>query len=213
VSLSQDLKTTLGRRFARLVTVAVTRAPGLWPVFRRALRLQFHTLAPRWDMMVSPGQIAPYEAALDAVEPPRRALDLGSGTGVGAFAIARRFPEAEVVGADLAEGMVEQACRKTPPELAGRVRFEVADAARLPYEDGAFDLVGLANMIPFFDELARVVAPGGAVVIAFSNGPGTPIYVPAERLRTGLSGRGFADFADFAAGNGTALLARKAKAA
>jgi ubiquinone/menaquinone biosynthesis C-methylase UbiE len=162
---------------------------------------------------VTPDHIAPYEAALESIGPPRRALDLGTGTGAGAFAIARRFPEAEIVGADLAEGMVEEARLKTPSELAARVRFEVADASRLPYEDGAFDLVGLVNMIPFFDELARVVAPGGAVVIAFSNGPGTPIYVPSERLRSELSGRGFAEFADFAAGNGTALLARKAKAA
>ncbi len=109
--------------------------------------------------------------------------------------------------------MVEQARRKIPPGLAGRVRFEVADASRLPYEDGAFDLVGLSNMIPFFDELARVTAPGGTVVIAFSSGADTPIYVPSERLRAELSRRGFSEFADFEAGNGTALLARKAKAA
>ena len=57
--------------------------------------------------------------------------------------------------------MVEQARQRTPPELAERVRFEQADAAQLPFEDGAFDLVQLANMIPFFDELARVTAPGG----------------------------------------------------
>jgi ubiquinone/menaquinone biosynthesis C-methylase UbiE len=183
--------------------------PALWPVFRRLFRLQFHSLAPRWDTIVSPDHIASYEAALEGVDPPRRALDLGTGTGVGAFAIARRFPEAEVTGADLAEGMVEQARRKIPPELAGRVRFEVADASRLPYEDGVFDLVGLANMIPFYDELARVVSPGGAVAIAFSSGSGTPIYVPRERIRAELAGRGFSEFADFAAGNGTALVARK----
>jgi len=213
VSRLDELKTTMGRRFARLVTVAVTRAPGLWPLFRRALRLQFHTLAPNWDRIVNPEHVASYERALEAVEPPRRALDLGTGTGAGAFTIARRFPEAEVIGADLAEGMVEQARRKIPPGLAGRVRFEVADASRLPYEDGAFDLVGLSNMIPFFDELARVTAPGGTVVIAFSSGADTPIYVPSERLRAELSRRGFSEFADFEAGNGTALLARKAKAA
>ena len=64
-------------------------------------------------------------------------------------------------------------------------------------------------MIPFFDELARVVAPGGWVLFAFSAGPETPIYVPPERLRAELSVRGFMDFAEFAAGNGTALVARK----
>jgi SAM-dependent methyltransferase len=212
VSRREELRTDLGRRFARLVTVAVTRVPALWPVFRRLRRLQFHSLAPRWDTMVNADHVAPYEAALEAVDPPRRALDLGTGTGVGAFAIARRFPEAEVTGADLAEGMIERARGKIPPELSGRVRFEVADASRLPYDDGAFDLVGLANMIPFYDELARVVSPEGAVVFSFSSGSDTPIYVPPERIRAELGSRGFSEFAEFAAGNGTAMVARKGEA-
>jgi ubiquinone/menaquinone biosynthesis C-methylase UbiE len=106
--------------------------------------------------------------------------------------------------------MVAEAKRLTPPEVADRVRFEVADAEKLPYADGSFDLVSLANMIPFFDELARVTAPGGAVVFSFSGGPQTPIYVPPEVLRKQLGTRGFADFADFAAGDGTALAAVKA---
>jgi SAM-dependent methyltransferase len=91
------------------------------------------------------------------------------------------------------------------------VRFEVADASRLPYESGAFDLVTLANMIPFFDELSRVLAPGGHALFAFSGGAGTPIYVPPERLRSELDRRGFAEFAEFDTGRGTALLARKAE--
>jgi ubiquinone/menaquinone biosynthesis C-methylase UbiE len=201
---------TIGQRFARLVTDVVVRRPALWRLFRPITRWQFDRAAPKWDQLRSPGAFGPYEAALAALEtPPRRALDLGTGTGRGAFAIATRFPEAEVVGADIAEEMLSEARRLTPPELASRIRFETADGASLPYEDGAFDLVGLGNMIPFFDELERVVAPGGAVVVAFSGGAQTPIYVPPERLRSELGRRGFADFADFSAGNGTALLARK----
>jgi ubiquinone/menaquinone biosynthesis C-methylase UbiE len=209
VTRLEELQTAAGRRFARLVTVIVTRFPGLWPVFRGLIGKQFDSVAPRWEQLLSSEHLEPYEAALASLDPPARALDLGTGTGLGAFAIARRFPEAEVVGADLAAGMVEEARRRTPPELAGRVRFDVADASRLPYAPGRFDLVALANMIPFFDELARVVAPGGAVVLAFSGGPGTPIYVPPERIRAELGARGFAQFTDFAAGNGTAMVARK----
>lgn len=205
-----DLLIRLGRGFARLTTDAVVRFPGLWRLFRRPLRAQFDHLAADWEEITAgPDHLAPYEAALQAVEPPLRALDLGTGTGAGAFAIARRFPEAEVVGADLAERMLEEARRITPAELAGRVRFEVADASHLPYADGAFGLVALSNMIPFFDELARVVAPGGAVLIAFSSGAETPIYVPDGRIRDELSTRGFSQFAEFEAGNGTALTARK----
>jgi SAM-dependent methyltransferase len=202
---------TLGRKFARLTTNAVVRRPALWRVFRGLMRRQFDAIAPRWETMRMPDSLAPFEAGLAAVEPsPRRALDLGTGTGAGARAIAACFPEAEVVGADLSERMLDEARRTLPPEVAERVRFEVADASRLPYESGAFDLVTLANMIPFFDELSRVLAPGGHALFAFSGGAGTPIYVPAERLRSELERRGFTEFAEFETGRGTALLARKA---
>ena len=204
---------TLGQRFARLATNAVVRRPALWRLFRGPLRRQFDRLAPRWDEIRQPDHLAALELALERVEPaPRRALDLGTGTGDGAFAVAHRFPQVEVVGVDLAESMVAAARRKTAPELAERVRFELGDAAALHFADGAFQLVTLANMIPFFDELARVVAPGGFVVFGFSGGSETPIYVPSARLRAELERRGFADFADAEAGRGTAFLARKAEA-
>lgn len=193
---------TIGRRFARLVTNVVTSRPWLWRLFRAPLRWQFQRLAPRWDAMRAPGHLAALEAALEHVPTPARALDLGTGTGQAAFAIGRRFPDAEVVGVDLAPEMIRVA-----GGLGSGVTFRVADASSLPFEDGAFELVTLANMIPFFDELTRVVAPGGSVVFSFSSGPETPIYVPPERLREELAARGFADFAEFAEGSATALLA------
>jgi SAM-dependent methyltransferase len=205
-----DLERQLGRRFARLATNAVVSRPALWRVFRGPIRKQFDRLAPRWDSMRSEDAFEPLVEALDSLPaPPKQVLDLGTGTGLAAFLLARRFPEAEIVGADVSEQMIEAARRNTPPELAGRVRFEEADASNLPYGDGSFDLVSLVNMIPFFDELARVTAPGGAVVFSFSGGPDTPIWVPPERLRSELEPLGFSDFADFQAGGGTALLARK----
>ena len=206
----RDLEQQLGRKFARLATNAVVRRPGLWRAFRGPIRRQFDRLAPRWDAMRMEDAFAPLNEALDAIPaPPRRVLDLGTGTGLAAFVVARRFPEAEVVGVDVAERMIEVARRNTPPELTVRVRFDQGDAARLPFADGAFELVSLANMIPFFDELGRVTAPGGWLVFSFSGGPGTPIWVPPERLRSELEPLGFSDFAEFEAGGGTALLARK----
>jgi SAM-dependent methyltransferase len=181
----------------------------MWPLLRPLMRLQFNVLAPHWDGLREPGYMAAFEAGLAAVEVPTRVLDVGTGTGLGAFAIASRFPDAEIVGVDLSEEMVAEARRKAPSNLAGRVRFERADASRLPFGDESFDLITLGNMIPFFDELARVVAPGGQLLVAFSSGPETPIYVPRERLRVELGRRGFAQFAEFEAGPGTALLARK----
>jgi SAM-dependent methyltransferase len=204
-----SIEVAFGRRFARLVTNAVVRRPSLWRLFSRPLRTQFERLAPQWDTMRAAQAFEPLEAALQTLPAPERALDLGTGTGRAATLIALRFPEASVVGLDLAEAMVAEARRNLPPELQGRVRFEQGDAAHLPYDDGAFDLVALANMIPFFDELARVVAPGGAVLFSFSLGAETPIYVAPGRLRGELSRRGFAEFAEFSVGQGAALVARK----
>ncbi len=150
-----ELERNFGRRLARLATNAVLARPALWRVFRPLLQAQFDRLAPGWDELRRPGAFAALEQAL-AVVPgePKRVLDLGTGTGAAAFEAARRFPSAEVVGVDLAEQMLAQARSKTPPELAGRVTFQAADAERLPFQDGSFELVVLANMIPFFDELS-----------------------------------------------------------
>ena len=201
----------LGQKFARLATNAVMRNPRLWGLFRPLMRKQFDAIAGTWDTMRAADHLAPYEAALAAIEPPPvLALDLGTGTGQGVFAIARRFSDAEVVGVDLATAMLAEADRKTPDDLRGRVRFETADASALPHPNDSFGLVAHANMIPFFDELVRVLEPGGHALFAFSLGAETPIYVPAERLQAELERRGFMDFAEFAAGEGTALLARKA---
>ena len=198
----------VGRKFARLATDVAVRYPSVWALLRPLVRLEFDRLAPTWDTRRTPGPNA-YEAALERIDAASRALDLGTGTGRYAVAIARRFRGAEVVGADISEQMLSEAWRQLPDDLRDRVRFVRADASRLPFEDGEFDLVGLGNMIPFFDELDRVLVPGGWALFAFSSGPETPIYVPSERLRNELGSRGFTDFAEISAGSGTAFIARK----
>ena len=196
---------SFGTRFARLATDVVVRRPTLWPLFRRLTERTFDRIAPQWDSMRGPDSLAPFEAALDAVDGPvNDALDLGTGTGSGAAIVVRRFPDARVVGVDLSDEMLERARANVPG-----AEFRRADASALPFPDGSFDLVAHANMIPFFDEVARVLRPGGTALFAFSIGDQTPIYVTPERLRAELAERGFTDFADFAAGRGTALTARK----
>jgi malonyl-CoA O-methyltransferase len=193
-----------------MATRAVVARPRAWRFFRGPLRRQFDRLAPGWEARLGPEALIPLDTALDRLaEPPRRALDLGTGTGKAARVVATRFPEVEVVGVDLSPAMIEEARRVLPAELSDRLRFEVADASRLPFEDGAFDLVVLLNMIPFFEEVARVTAPGGRAVVASSFGPQTPIYVPSDTLRKHLAPLGFGDFEELTAGEGIAFLATR----
>jgi ubiquinone/menaquinone biosynthesis C-methylase UbiE len=196
---------TIGQRFARLVTDVVVRAPFLWRLFRGPMTRNFDQLAPEWDSTrVSRERLAPMIAALDATGAPTRALDVGTGTGAVARLIGERWPDAEVTGVDVSPGMIAEARR------LGKERYDVGDASALPYDDASFDLVTLNNMIPFFGELARVTAPGGYVAISYSMGPKTPIWVPLERVRDELQRRGFLHIANFEAGGGLALLARRA---
>jgi trans-aconitate 2-methyltransferase len=199
---------TVGERFARFATTVTVRAPFVWRVLRGPRWRSFDRLAPEWNTTrAAPNRLVPIERALEVIpDAPTRVLDLGTGSGAVARAVAARWPEADVVGADSSPRMVDEARRlaSTPRE-----RYDVADAAALPYPDGSFDAVLLNNMIPFFDEIARVTAPGGVVAIAYSLGSRTPIWVPLDRVRRELERRGFAHVADFSAGPGVSLLARK----
>lgn len=199
---------TAGQRFVRLVTTLVVRRPALWRLFRGRVTSNFDRLAPEWDTLrVSPERLLPMVAALEALPAaPARVLDLGTGSGRVARLVAERFVAASVTGADVSIGMVREAQGRATTD---REQYVQADAAKLPFPDGAFDLVTLNNMIPFFKELARVVAPGGYVAIAYSLGSSTPIWVPLERLRSELEARGFVHLGDFSVGPGVSLLARK----
>ena len=199
---------TAAQRFARLVTDVVVRVPGAWRLFRRPLERNFDRMAATWDATrVSEERLRPVRAALEAIPaPPARVVDVGTGTGAAARLAASLWPEAEITGVDLSRAMIDEARRLSS---SGRERYEVADSSALPFPDASFDAVVLNNMIPFFDELARVTAPGGHVAVAFALGAQTPIWVPLERVRAELERRGFAHVADFAEGVGRSLLARR----
>ena len=191
------------RTVARWITDAVVRRPVLWGLLRGRMRDMFERIAPTWEARIGPHHLGALRLAVAGLT-PARVLDVGTGTGVAAHALADWFPAADVVGVDLAAAMIDEARRK-----GGRAGFEVADASQLPFPDASFDLVVLMNAVPFFDEIARVLAPGGYAVFSFSRGSETPIYVPNERLRRGLARRGLSDFAEFEADPATAFRGRK----
>ena len=127
-------------------------------------------------------------AELAALRPGGRALDVATGTGDLALALARRVgPDGEVVGCDFSEPMLEVARRKAAaaerasPGRAACVRFEAANALDLPYPDGAFDAAtvgfGVRNYADLergLAELVRVVRPGGRVVVLEITRPRRP---------------------------------------
>src|SRR4051794_17651389 len=101
------------RRIGRGITKAAVHAPWTWRLLRGPVRRFFDSLAPGWDDRVgaeSAERRAPIDAALEHVErKPARVLDIGTGTGSGAFFLASRYPSAEVVGIDLADAMIAKA--------------------------------------------------------------------------------------------------------
>jgi demethylmenaquinone methyltransferase/2-methoxy-6-polyprenyl-1,4-benzoquinol methylase len=115
-------------------------------------------------------------ADLAAVGPGARALDVATGTGDLAFELARRVaPDGEVIGTDFSEKMLELAREKGVARTLGgcvRVRFETANALSLPYRDGEFDAAtvgfgarNFSDLEQGLREMARVVRPGGRVVV------------------------------------------------
>ncbi|MEZ5779977.1 MAG: class I SAM-dependent methyltransferase [Paracoccaceae bacterium] len=101
----------------------------------------------------------------------RRVLDVGSGRGGGAAHIHRDLRPAETVGCDQT-GQVVAFCDRVHAGTAG-LRFCRGDAMRLPFEDATFDAVlnvesahCYAERPRFFDEVMRVLAPGGDLLFA-----------------------------------------------
>jgi SAM-dependent methyltransferase len=194
------------RLTGRAINTLIARAPFTWPLLRGWTHSFWEHAAPSWEERVNrsgPDYLGPLAAGLLHVHPePERALDVGTGLGDAALLVAREFPHARVRGVDLSEEMVRRAQARIGLDPEGRVAFKVADAAKLPYGDESFDLVTQLNMPPFFSEIARVLRPGGFVLIAASWGSRTPFYTPDSVLRRGFRRRGVetVESADAAAG-------------
>ena len=175
---------------------------------RRYVRALFATIADRYDFItifLSYGQDRRWKRRLVDMAAPlagSRALDLATGTGDIAFALAARG--AETIGLDITARMIELARAKRdrglPPPLAseagelrrgspkrlrrdgGAVEFLVGDMLALPFADASFDLVttgyGLRN-VPNLElaiqEIRRVLKPGGRMLSLDFNRPSNVI--------------------------------------
>jgi len=166
------------------------------PRKRHALEL-FAGLPRAYDWMgavLSFGQDPRWRATLiDAINPlpGQRVLDVATGTGLVAFALARRG--CEVIGLDQSEDMLAVARKHLTerPELEHRVTFVQGEAERLPFDDGEFDALTFTYLLRYVDdraatmrELARVVKPSGRIGMVEFGVPASPPLRAAWRVHT-----------------------------
>lgn len=102
---------------------------------------------------------------------PQRILDVGAGTGLLLRLLAGRYPDARLVGLDLAFGMSRTAREQLWDTKAAQ--FLTGDAERLPCAAGSFDLVVSTSTFQWlerlelaFAEIHRVLVPGGCFSFA-----------------------------------------------
>jgi demethylmenaquinone methyltransferase/2-methoxy-6-polyprenyl-1,4-benzoquinol methylase len=161
-----------GRLEAAQVRAMFDRIAGVYDALNTAMTAGLHH---RWRARA---------AELARVRPGDRVLDVATGTGDLALELARRVaPGGEVIGSDFAEGMLDRARAKAAAcgERGARPRFEWGDALALPYPDGRFDAATVGFGVRNFSdlgrglaEMARVVRPGGRVVVLEITTPGKP---------------------------------------
>jgi demethylmenaquinone methyltransferase/2-methoxy-6-polyprenyl-1,4-benzoquinol methylase len=155
--------------------------PGTLP--EEQVRAMFDRIARVYDVMNSVMTVGLHHrwreraADLAAVGAGDRVLDVATGTGDLAIELKRRVGAGgEVVGSDFSEGMLELARAKAPD-----VEFEAGNALDLPYADAEFDAAtvgfgarNFSDLARGLSEMARVVRPGGRVVVLEMTTPERP---------------------------------------
>ena len=150
----------------------------------------FDRIAGRYDLLNSVMTAGLHHAwrvrAADRAEvgPGDSVLDVCCGTGDLAFELARRVsPGGRVVGCDFSEPMLDLAREKAVKAGVQSVRFEWADALKLPYDAGRFDAVTVGFGVRNFadrdkglKEMARVLKPGGRLVVLEFTEPTRPPF-------------------------------------
>ena len=104
---------------------------------------------------------------------PKVVLDEACGTGDFSLLIARKCPDAKVIGVDISEGMMDIGRQKVAEQgLSERITMHVDDATQLQMEDNSVDAITVAfgvrnyeHLQKGLDEMCRVIRPGGHTFI------------------------------------------------
>ena len=156
--------------FSSQVRGMFDRIAGVYDLMNTAMTAGLHH---RWrERAADRAELSPGDVALDAC----------CGTGDLAFELARRVdPGGRVIGSDFSESMLDLARKKAADRGADSVRFEFGDALALSYDAETFDAVtvgfgvrNLADLDRGVRELARVLKPGGRLVILEITNPRRP---------------------------------------
>jgi ubiquinone/menaquinone biosynthesis C-methylase UbiE len=158
--------------------------------------------------MSIPPPLTPLAAAVLHVGAPERVLQVGCGDGDGVLFLAREFPTARVRGIDGDADLVHAATGRVGLDPEGRVAFKVGGPRRIPYPDDQFDLVAALDARPRAGEVARVLRPGGYLIVAATRGAATGRGPAAWLLERGLRARDLETVATERAGTGSFVVAR-----
>ncbi len=118
---------------------------------------------------------------------PKTILDVATGTGDLAIALAKKNPQAKITGFDLSNGMLEHGRLKVAEKnLSDQIEMIQGDAENMPFEDNTFDAITVAFGVRNFEtlekglkEIHRVLKPGGKfVILEFSQ----PEQFPMKQL-------------------------------
>jgi ubiquinone/menaquinone biosynthesis C-methylase UbiE len=152
--------------------------------------------------------LTPLAAAALHAGRPERILQVQCGAGDGALFLAREFPAARVRGVDRSERAVREATARVGLDPEGRVAFKLGGPRRLPFPDDHFDLVAALDQPVAVGEVARVLRPGGRLILAYSRRARAPRGPRAALLRRRLARRRLEPVEAGEAGDGSFSVAR-----
>lgn len=154
--------------------------------------------------------LTPLAAAVLHVGEPERILQIEccADDGEGPLFLAREFPSARVRGIDRDAAAIRRAGSRIGLDPEGRIAFKQGTARALPFPEDQFDLLVSLDARPGSAEAARVLRPGGFLVLAVSRGP-RPLGGLGGRLyRRRLDRHGFLPIWEQTAGDGSFSISR-----